>query len=579
MRINSVTRQSAGRKTVLVPTGLLRHALLIAFLVLAPALSPVRCRAQDTRPTYTVSGIVENSLTHQPISRALVEAGSDAVLTNSEGRFELHLPAGMSSLNARRPGYQSDPSFSRGNMRLMNVTEGLAPVTITLTPDAILTGLVTLSGGDDPEGIQFVLYGRRVFNGHSRWMQMSNANTGSDGTFHMQLSPGSYVLCAMPSPDRIPATGHAEIVWGYAPACYPGGTDPATAMAAPLSVSSGQQAQLEISLARQPFYPVSISIPNGKENPLVFPQVFDLSGRPVGFAGRRDQQSESMQYYLPNGSFYAEARSRGSSPGGTMLYGKTDFTVAGAPLPSIAVVPTPVPTIPVEVHEEFTATPAPGQGAASSDVVMRGDQPPVQFTLTPVDRPFDGEMGVQFKRVQGSSESLYEMVPPGQGTYRLNIQPFGPYYATSITSGGTDLLQEPLVIGPGNAAPPIEITLRNDMGFLECTAKTTPSDPSTSNFTTPQFAPIFVSAISLGSGQHRVYTTVAQLPTGGKIPLPLPPGNYLVLAFEKDQEIDLDNADAFSRLSSQGQTVTIQPGATAQLQVDPIHSTDEGSGQ
>jgi hypothetical protein len=527
-----------------------------------------------------VSGIVENGLTQQPISRALVEAGSDAVLTDSEGRFELHLPAGMSNLIARRPGYQGDSPFQRGNMHLINVTEGMAPVTVTLTPDATLSGQVTLSGGDDPAGIQLTLYGRRVFNGHSRWMLMGNTNTGSDGTFHMQLpnAPASYVLCAAPSLDRTLETGQAEIVWGYARACYPGGADPDTAIAAPLSVSSGQQVQLEISLARQPFYPISVSIPNGKENPLAFSQVFDRSGWPMGPAARRDQQSESTQYSLPNGSYYAEARSGASSRGGIMLYGRRDFTVAGGPVTGIVVAATPVPTIPVEVHEEFTASPAPGQGAVLGDVFSR-DQPPVQISLTLVDRPFDGGMGmgVELKRVQGASEGIYEVNPPQQGTYRLDIQPFGPYYAASVTSGGTDLLQEPLVIGLGNAAQPIEITLRDDMGFLECTAKTAPSGSSASNSTTPEFAPIFVSAISLGSGQHRVYKEVIQLPNGGKVPLP--PGNYLVLAFEKDQEIDLDDAEAFSRLSSHGQTVTIQPSATANLQVDPIRSTDGGADQ
>ncbi len=575
MHILSAIQRISGRTTVVVTRGFLRHAFLFAFFFPAPFLSPVRCAAQDARPTFAVPGIVENSITHQPISRALVETGTDAVLTDSEGRFELHLPAGMSDLIVRRPGYQGDTPFNRGSPRQINVAEGMAPVTITLTPDVILTGQVTLPGGDDSAGIELVLYGRRVFNGHSHWSQMGNANTGSDGTFQMQLSPGSYVLCATPSLDRTPESRQAEIVWGYAPACYPGGTDLATAIAAPLRVSAGQQAQLEISFERQPFYPVSVSMPIGKGNDSVTPQMFDRSGRSVGFAARRDQQSQNILYYLPNGSYYAEARSRGSAGDSTMLYGRSDFTVAGGPVTGIVVAATPLPTIQVEVREDFTASLVHEQGASG---IVNGDQPPVQIGLTLVDRPFDGDMGVQLKRV-GSTGDLYEMIPPGQGTYRLNIQSFGPYYASSVISGVADLLQEPLVIGPGNTAEPIEITLRNDMGLLECTAKTTPSDPSTSSSTTPELRTIFISAISLGSGQHRVYRGVAHLPNGAKAPLFLPPGNYLVLAFEEDHEIDLDDADALSRLSSRGQTVTIQPSATVDLQVDPIRSADEGTGQ
>ena len=571
-------RLDAGKATA-APAPTARHALPIAFMVLAQFLSPAFCSAQDARPTYVVSGVVENSLTHQPIARALVEGGADAVLTDSKGRFELHLPAGMSSLIARRPGYESD-AFSHGNMRMIDVTDGMAPLTVTLTPDATLNGEVTLSGGDDPEGIPLSLYGRRVFNGHSRWMPVGKAITGSDGTFHMLLpdASGPYVLCAAPASDHPGQVGHAETVWGYAPECYPGGADVASAIASPLSVSPGQQAQLEVALARQLFYRVAISVPESKPGAMTPIQVFDRSGRPMGFVMRGNQQSGGYEFYLPNGSYYAESRVWGGSPGNTQLYGRADFTVSGAPFSGITVVPTPEQAIPVEIHEDFVASFASGDSALAQRFEM-GDQPPFQISLTPVDRPFDGEMGLRIERAQGSSEGVYEMIPPGQGTYRLNIQAFGRYYAASVTSGKTDLLQDPLVIGPGNSAQPIEITLRNDMGFLECTSKTAPSPSSTSNTAPSELAPIFVSAISLGSGQRRLYNTVVPLPNSFKNPLALPPGNYLVLAFEKSREIDLDDADAISRLSSQGQSVTIQPGATVELQVDPTRSADEDTGQ
>jgi hypothetical protein len=59
----------------------------------------------------------------------------------------------------------------------------------------------------------------------------------------------------------------------------------------------------------------------------------------------------------------------------------------------------------------------------------------------------------------------------------------------------------------------------------------------------------------------------------------LPPGKYLVVGFEKAREIDLDNADAMSRLAAKGQTVTIQAGATLNLQVDPIGDGEEEAAQ
>jgi hypothetical protein len=70
-------------------------------------IASIRCVAQTTPAMFTVSGVVKNSLTGQPIPRALVNAQTDAVLTDSEGRFELRLQEGGAWLQVRRPGYSN----------------------------------------------------------------------------------------------------------------------------------------------------------------------------------------------------------------------------------------------------------------------------------------------------------------------------------------------------------------------------------------------------------------------------------------------------------------------------------------
>ena len=113
-----------------------RYSILADRIVLAACFAPfvfiACCAAQEAPGTFPVDGVVENSLTHQPVARALVESASDAVLTDSQGRFELHLPESAADLRVRRPGYEG-PDTGRLPVQLrVNVSSNTKPVTILL---------------------------------------------------------------------------------------------------------------------------------------------------------------------------------------------------------------------------------------------------------------------------------------------------------------------------------------------------------------------------------------------------------------------------------------------------------------
>jgi hypothetical protein len=581
-----------------------RIALAVCF---AQVIFLACCAAQDAPATFPVDGVVENSLTHQPVARALVESASDAILTDSQGHFELHLQAGLANLSVRRPGYEGEGDGRPPAQLNVNVSANTPPVTILLTPAASITGHVTLSSGDQAAGLQLILYRRQIEEGHSRWRSVGNAVTENDGAFRFSslTAPASYILCTQTSPDSDGFTAPGDLTFGFPAACYPGGADLASAIATPLALAPGQPAQLEISITRQRFYPVSISVAGGTAGRLPFVQIYDRSGRPSN-SSTSFNQNGTWEFVLPNGSYYAESHVWGDAP----LYARLDFTVAGAPLSGLTLVPAPVAPIPVQIQEEFTANsdstsnPAAAfNGLVSLDRAgtVTGDQPPIQISLDPVDLPLNGPMGFSLRPEPGSP-GTYLLDSPSQGAYMLEVQAFQRQaYAASITSGSSDLLREPLIIGPGGSAQPIQITLRNDTGFLRCTAKADtasmpeqgagsdqdagsdqvagPEESVGTNQGTARALPIPVYAISTGSEPHRIYFSYAQAAGLPAIPLPLPPGNYLVLAFENQQEIDIDDADAMSKLAAQGQTVTIQPGATLDLQVDPIRDGDVEAAQ
>jgi len=221
------------------------------------------CHAQDAPTTYPVRGVVLNSFTRHPIARALVDGQSDAALTDNDGHFEINLTQGMTQINVRRPGYKN----SNGEMMMHPVKVGpnTPELTFYLTPDASVTVHVTLSGGDAADGIHFIEYRRHVENGYRRWLMQGNYTTDSDGSFRITNleAPASYVLCSAPTQETMAPMGSGITTYGYPSVCYPGVTDLSTA--SPLTVSPGQQVEAEITLTRQPFYPVSILLPNRPE--------------------------------------------------------------------------------------------------------------------------------------------------------------------------------------------------------------------------------------------------------------------------------------------------------------------------
>ena len=116
---------------------------------------PIACPAQDISGKYTVQGIVLDSVSHQPIARALVEATTGAVLTDHYGNFQLHLAEGNSQIRHSRPGYGS---LAKPAVRTVRVAANVSGLVFSLTPSATITGHVTLSAGDEADGVHIMAY-------------------------------------------------------------------------------------------------------------------------------------------------------------------------------------------------------------------------------------------------------------------------------------------------------------------------------------------------------------------------------------------------------------------------------------
>jgi hypothetical protein len=93
-------------------------ALLAVSVLIAAQIQDLPGATTNNSAKYSLSGTVVNSVTGEPIRRALVQISTGAqrvALTDSNGQFEFdHLAPGQTSINARKPGFFDDSELHRG---------------------------------------------------------------------------------------------------------------------------------------------------------------------------------------------------------------------------------------------------------------------------------------------------------------------------------------------------------------------------------------------------------------------------------------------------------------------------------
>jgi hypothetical protein len=251
------------------------------------------------------------------------------------------------------------------------------------------------------------------------------------------------------------------------------------------------------------------------------------------------------------------------------MYGRTDFTVANTPLTGLSLSLLPIRSIPVVIHRELTANTS-NQGKYEYNGPSTDLSADLNMFLIPVDA-FQTNIGMNsLRRVEGSSDNstfAIDNVLPGR--YWVQTQVFQGY-VTSIDSGGADLAREPLAVGPGGASAPIEITLRNDVGVIQGQIKS-PTGTAAESPTMDERSQAYIWAIPLFSSTQQITQGFSQ--SGNQFTISnLAPGSYRVLAFDTPQEIDYHTPEGLTKYTGKGQTVTVEAGGTANIQVDLIQT-------
>ncbi len=546
----------------------------------------------------SLRGMVVNSVTHEPVSRVLVFSSDNrfATMTDDRGHFKFKFPeteseqtAGLAdssgNLSMQTSGFRR-VGTNRPGMLMARKTGFLSPndgqggapigpeqqeVTITLVPEALVIGQVILPGSDGSDRIQIELYRRQVREGREHWDSAGSVMSRSNSEFRFaQLYGGAYKLFTHELLDRDPLTFNPRgQLFGYPPVYYPAAPDFATA--AVIQLAPGSTFQANISPAKREYYPVKVSVTNAPAGVGYGVQVWPQGHPGPGYSLSYNVEDELIEGLLPNGTYTVQLATYGP-PNATT--GMLNFAVGGPTVSGPAVSMLPNSSIAVSVKEEFQntqITPQLTTITTQSNTFETSQRRPnyLGVTLLP-DEEFGSTQAASLRPPTGPEDESLVIENAQPGRYRVSINT-SIGYASSITSGGTDLLRKPLVVRVGGTTPPIEITVRDDGAEIEGTVERT----STSRFSgagidSPGQSPgiVYFVPTADGSGQFRL-TWVSP---DGKFQLQqLPPGVYRVLAFDRQQpELEYESDAVMKQYDSATQIIRVVAGQKEHLRLSVI---------
>jgi Carboxypeptidase regulatory-like domain len=536
---------------------------LVSFSKFLPASAGAQSLAASSE-RFELRGRVVNSITGEPVPNALVEVpGSRLDFSDADGKFTFAgLPAGQLVVTARKPGF-----LNRGELgNLLGGADASVqipsdrPVTVKLTPEGILFGEVKTPEGDPAQGVTVLVQRWTVAEGHRQLQSFKSASTDDQGSFRIaELPPGRYLLLFAPTDQgitrqRITRKPKREAT-GFGRQFYPGVPDASEATV--FELRGGAHQHVVQKLARQRLFQISGVLHGIGAEPAGVNVTLQSSSQDFAqeSASVNPKTGEFRIFGVPPGNYLLTAM---AFPKPTVASSDSDGSAPGQqpqrPLqPLMAALPLNVTTDLADVSLSF------GSGV-SLDVLLKDEAS---------DRNAVRQISVQLIQKDFQGQRRYVTVPPPPGAARADtrfeelspgvytveaVAPLG--YVAELRCGSADLLRDDLVLAPGAAPPPIEVTLRDDSALLTVTLKAKDSTAAIVVYSTEFPKRSFLLMYFPGT------TSIA--------PAPLPPGTYDVLAVSDPGDLEYRNPRAMEKYLSHATSITLQPREKKEISLDVV---------
>lgn len=510
-------------------------------------------RAEADQPGtrgFTLSGVVLNAITSEPVSNAVVtvrprggrQTNPVGASTAADGKFSIQsvLPGEYVAVVERR-GFVTRTYGDQAAHSDAVTVGGDTNVTFQLVPFAVIAGRIADTDNTPLPGATVQLLGSRVVNGRLTKATTTQTMTNDLGEYRFfGISPGRYYVAAFYRDTasvlglhrRADRKGGPEegVFDDYAVTYYPGGLDSDSAAA--VRAMPGQTVT-GVDIGLQMTRTVAVegrvdNLPVGAEGRVYLePTDFQGLGARQVFPIEKDHQEFQFRS-VPPGEYMIVAMVAGAP----RMAGRQHIFVSGAPVRGLGLLLQPYPSLAGIIKME------------------NGDPPPngIQVTFTSSSQPLHLPANIQ-------ADGRFSVVSLPPGSYRVDA------------SGDSVLLKSLSVDGQ----PALSNTLEVDRSIDSLTVLVTSAGGTLGGTVSDRQGQALAHGlvIAISSADQSVHT--ARVLEAGKFNFgPLLPGDYRVACFS-DLESEQDLVpDILGKVAAAGGSVTLAAKETKWINLTPL---------